>query len=97
MYFRFLDFTTVMKFDVQSAIAQFCPNDLDNKGPPKVVYYENGANFYKNMTQVLISVFLILIINFLIYLIARLLPFEITKKLSDKLKVRLIITISDMV
>jgi hypothetical protein len=74
MYFRFLDFTAVLSFNVISAIAQLCPNDLDNKGDPKIVFYENGSNFFKNMIQVIIPLVVVLIINLLIFLITKTIP-----------------------
>lgn len=82
MYFRFLDFTAVLSFNVISAIAQLCPNNLDNKGDPKIVYYENGSNFFKNMIQVLIPLILVLLLNLIVFIITKAIPCEITKKLS---------------
>jgi hypothetical protein len=97
MYFRFMDFTAVLNFSVSDVIAQLCSNDLDNHGPIKVVYYESGANFYKNMVQVMISVLLILIANAIIYGLVRVIPCRVTYKLSVKIKTRAIITLNDLV
>lgn len=96
MYFRFLDFTAVLSFNVISAIAQLCPNDLDNKGDPKIVFYENGSNFFKNMIQVIIPLVVVLIINLLIFLITKTIPCQITKQFSQKMKIRFIISFSDL-
>jgi hypothetical protein len=39
VYFRFMDVTAVLKFNVDQAIAGICGNGLDNKGSPKIIYY----------------------------------------------------------
>ena len=47
---------------------------MDNKGPYKVVYYENGANFYKNIIAAIFTFVVMLFLNFLLFLIFRFCP-----------------------
>ena len=47
---------------------------MDNKGPYKVVYYENGANFYKNIIAAIFTFAVMLFLNFLIFLMLRYCP-----------------------
>jgi hypothetical protein len=92
-----LDVTAVLQFDVNGAIQQLSGSDLDCIGAPKIVFYENGINFYKNMVTVIVSTLMIIIINLIIYLVLRILPINFTRKLSQKLKIRWPITLSDLI
>lgn len=47
---------------------------MDNKGPFKIVYYENGANFFKNIIPAMFTFSIILILNFVLFLIFRSFP-----------------------
>lgn len=80
--FRFLDVTTAIEFDVNEYLRQLSPDFLDVKGSPKIIYYESGTNFYKNMIAVILSTTTILLINVIVFLLLRVVPFDFTFKLS---------------
>jgi hypothetical protein len=95
IYFRFLSILNLLPYSDSQLIQNSVPNDLDCIGPPKLLYYENGLNFYKNTITAFISVGALLSINFTLYLLLRLIPFKITKKLAKKISIRKFITIHD--
>lgn len=95
LYFRFLSILNLFPYEYSQTIQNVVPDDLDNLGPPKLMYYENGLNFYKNIITAFISVFSLLVINYIIYLILRYIPLKITRKLAKKISIRKFITIHD--
>lgn len=64
-------------------------------GPPKLIYYDEGVNFIKNIITGIISVFVMLAFNLTIYLILRVIPLKVTRKLAKKISKRKMITIHD--
>ena len=64
-------------------------------GPPKLIYYEEGVNFAKNILTGIMSALIMLMFNYCIYLLLNKLPCELTNKFSQKLNKRKIITIYD--
>ena len=86
-----------MPYSYTQKIQSSVPNDLDCRGPTKLLYYENGLNFYKNIIPAFISVAALLIINFIIYLILKLIPLKITRKLAKKIEIRKFITVHDTI
>lgn len=94
--FRFMDITTVLQYDVNSRLRELSGADLDSKGNYKIVYYENGANFYKNIVAVLFSTLIVMVVNLLIWGLFRILPCSLTKSLAEKIKIRWVITLSEM-
>ena len=64
-------------------------------GPPKLIYYEEGVNFAKNILTGIMSAIAMLMFNYCIYLFLKKLPCEMTNKFSQKLNKRKIITIYD--
>lgn len=93
--FRFLELTNLFPQYIPNAIQSAVPNDLDNKGSPKLMYYDNGLNFYKNTIGGFMSFFLMLAVNASLYGVLRLIPFTITRKLAKKISIRKIITVHD--
>lgn len=92
-----MDFTTILQVDVNEKVRQLSGSSLDCKGEFKIVYYENGANFYKNMVSVIVSTLIILSTNFIIFLFLKALPFKFTTGLSQKIKLRWPISLSELV
>lgn len=95
LYFRFLSILNLFPYEYSQSIQNVVPEDLDNYGPAKLRYYESGLNFYKNIITAFISVFSLLFINYIIYLILRYIPLKITRKLAKKISIRKFITIHD--
>lgn len=69
---------------------------MDNKGPSKAIYYEFGCNFYKNVIASVFTVFIILLLNVAVYFLLSWMPCELLKKGAKKIKLRWIITLSDL-
>lgn len=80
--FKFLDITKLISYDINAKVEALSQNDIDSKGSPKIVYYQKGSNFYKNMVPVIISIFIILLINVLLFAIFRLIPLSFTRKFA---------------
>ncbi len=80
--FSFLDVTTVLPFDIDEALQQLSTEEFDTKGPIKSVYYVYGSNFYKNIIPVVVSFGIVIVVNFLLFLILRIIPCNITWKFS---------------
>jgi hypothetical protein len=97
VYFRFLSILNLLPKSYSSQIQNSVPNDLDCMGPSRLLYYENGLNYYKNIITALISVFALLAINLFIYLVLKLMPFKLTKRLAKKIAIRRLITIHDTI
>lgn len=95
LYFRFMDITSLLPQEFSTAITGLAPNDLDNLGPAKLMYYENGLNFYKNIIAAIFSCTAMLLLNFFIYTTCRLLPFRPTRRLARKIAIRRIVTVHD--
>jgi hypothetical protein len=93
--FKFMDLSILFPDQAVSQIREFPPDDLDQMGPAKLIYYEQGVNFVKNIITSLISCGLMLSTNYCIYRVARHLPFRATHKLSRKINKRKIITVHD--
>ena len=64
-------------------------------GPPKLMYYEEGVNFVKNIITGIISCIAMLCFNYLIYFILKKIPCKFTNKFAKKLNKRKIITVHD--
>ena len=69
-------------------------DDMACKGHYKVVYYESGANFYKNIVAIIISFFAIALLNVVVVLILFIIPCQITRDLGRRLKDRWYVTLS---
>ncbi len=67
---------------------------MDCKGNPKIVYYENGANFFKNMVAIIVSFIIVVGVNIVVFIMLRILPFQKTKSISEKIRIRWVITLS---
>lgn len=93
--FKFMDLTNLMPDNVVNRIQGFPPNDLDQLGPPKMIYYDQGVNFIKNIITGIISCVALLTFNYFIYWMLRIIPLKVTRKLSKKIERRKIITIHD--
>lgn len=72
--FRFMDVTAVVGVDVGGWARGLSGGEMDIRGVAKGVYYESGANFYKNMVTIWISTLVMLGINCLMYGLFRLIP-----------------------
>lgn len=90
-----MDLTNLLPENIVSSIRGFPPNDLDQLGPPKMIYYDQGINFVKNIITGIISCIALLLFNFCIYWLLKLIPLKVTRKLSKKIQRRKIITIHD--
>ena len=95
--FKFMDFTFILPNSLIEDIKNLSENDMDVKGPTKAIFYDSGANYFKNMVPIITSFLSIIAINFCLYWILKFLPFRLTKRLSLKLKVRFPIIVSDMI
>ena len=69
-----MDFTTILPFDLSGELRTLSSDEMDNKGPYKIVYYEHGANFYKNIIPAMFTFSIILIFNFILFLIFKAFP-----------------------
>lgn len=94
--FRFMDITTVLQYDINSQMKQLSGAYLDCKGHSKIVYYESGVNFYKNIVPVLFSFGVVVAINLLLWALLKLLPCSIPRLLAQKIRIRWVITLSEM-
>lgn len=94
--FKFLDVTALFPFNVNAYLETLSTSYFDTKGPIKNIYYDQGANFYKNIIPVLLSFGIVIGLNFSLFFIFRVIPFKFSWNLSEKLRVRRIITFSDM-
>jgi hypothetical protein len=90
-----MDLSSFLPQDKMEQIKALSPNDLDSMGPPKLLYYDSGINFYKNIITGFISCLTIFMVNFTIYFIMKRLPFVLTNKLAKKISLRKIILIHD--
>ena len=72
--FKFLDLGLALPVDITAEMKKLSSDEMDNKGPHKVVYYENGANFYKNIIAAIFTFAVMLFLNFLIFLALRFCP-----------------------
>jgi hypothetical protein len=90
-----MDLTNLMPANIVSSIQGFPPSDLDQLGPPKMIYYDQGVNFVKNIITGIISCIALLFFNFFIYWLLKLIPLKVTRRLSKKIQRRRIITIHD--
>jgi len=95
MPFKFLDFSNIAPLSIQLAIKNISVNNVDIYGGPKMLYYDNGANFYKNIIWTLISLMSVLFINLALYFIFSIIPCKLINKLATKIKVRKLITLHD--
>ena len=91
-----MDVTTLLPSDYISYLTTFFPNTLDALGSSKLMYYEKGINFAKNISSYVISALAILLLNYLIYLVFSLVPLDKTHKIAHNLKRRKLITIHDV-
>ena len=80
--FKFLDLTTFIPGNAFDSISGLSSDELDAKGPVKAIFYDNGANYYKNMAPVVISFCAILLINLLIMKLFRCMPCRIVALLG---------------
>ena len=80
---------------MRAKLTSFIPTDLDQFGPPRLIYYEQGVNYAKNIITGIISLAFMLLVNYTIYLIFCLLPFKLTRILAKKMAKRKLITIND--
>ena len=80
--FKFLDITTMFPFDIDEVMQNMSTSEFNTKGPIKAVYYEYGVNFYKNIIPVVISFALVLLINFILFFVFRLIPCKLFWKFS---------------
>lgn len=94
--FQFLDLTNFIPQSIMHNIKSISGSEMDAKGPIKAVYYQGTINFYKNIISVLLSLFIMIAINLLVFLIARSLPFQAAQRFSRKMKIRFNITVSDL-
>ena len=94
--FKFLDITSLFPFDINDYFRQFSPSEGDIKGPPKAIYYEYGTSFYKNMVPILISVAIIIFANLFVFFSIRFIPIKLFWRFSEKLRIRKLITLSDL-
>lgn len=93
--FRFMDLLNLFPADLVDEIRSFPPADLDQLGPAKLMFYESGVNFVKNIVTGIISCVVMLLFNYLIYLILKAIPLGLTRLLAKKIDKRKIITIHD--
>jgi hypothetical protein len=80
--FKFLDITTVFPFDIDELLQSLSTTEFNTKGPMKSIYYEYGANFYKNIIPVVVSFGTVLLINFVLLFVLRLIPCKLFWKFS---------------
>jgi len=90
-----MDLTYLMPQQIRNQLTSFIPSDLDQLGSPRLIYYEQGVNYAKNIITGFISVAFMLLLNYLIYLLLNLTPLKLTKILAKKISKRKIITIHD--
>lgn len=95
--FRFMDILSIIPFDINSYMQNLASNRIDLKGSGKIVYYESGVNFYKNTIPIILSFLSIIVINFFIFFLLRIMPCSLCQNLANKIRLRWIITLSDMV
>lgn len=93
--FKFMDVTNLLPEDIVNGIQEWPPNDLDQLGPPKMIYYNQGVNFIKNIITGIISCVALLLFNLLIYSILKLIPTKVTRLLAKKIERRKLITVHD--
>jgi hypothetical protein len=93
--FKFMDLSNLLPSEVVDTIRSIAPNNLDQMGPPKLIYYDQGVNFIKNIITGIMSVVAMLAFNLTIYLLLRYIPLKVTRKLAKKIHKRRIITIHD--
>lgn len=72
-------------------------DELDGRGPVKAVYYDNGANYYKNIVGVLISLVVVLALNIFLCFLMLISPCNFLNKLGKKIKIRFSLTLSDVI
>jgi hypothetical protein len=92
--FRFMDVTTIIPGDIAGFFKNMSTSELDCKGHYKVVLFENGANFYKNIVPMIVSFFSIGLLNTVIVLLLYLIPTNWTRKIGKRLKNRWYVTLS---
>ena len=80
--FKFMDVTSFIPVYVVESMRNASDSDLDVRGPLKAVYYENGANYYKNIVEVIFSLFIILAINVILFLLLRIIPCDMLSNLG---------------
>ena len=90
-----MDLTYLMPNEIRSQLTGFTPTDLNQFGNPKLIYYENGVNYVSNIITAFISLAFMLLLNYIIYLVLKLLPFRATRLLAKKISKRKIITVHD--
>jgi hypothetical protein len=94
-YFKFMDLTYLIPYSIRSQITGFPPTDLSQFGSPKLIYYEQGVNYAGNIITAFISLAFVLLTNFVVYLLLRLIPFKLPQLLAKKIHRRKIITLHD--
>jgi len=87
----------MLEYDLSGKLESFSVNDLDLKGEPKIIYYESGINFYKNMIEASISVVIILLINVVVWILLRIIPLGVSQRLAEKIRMKWLINLSEIV
>lgn len=95
--FKFLDLTILLPEDAVERLKNFPAEDLDVMGPPKLMYYEEGVNYAKNIIAGILSCIFMLGVNYCFYFLLKKLPLKVTKRLAKKINKRKIITVHDTI
>lgn len=72
----------MLDYDLSGKLESFSVNDLDLKGEAKIIYYESGVNFYKNMIEASISVMIIMLLNVVVWILLRVVPLGVCQRLA---------------
>jgi hypothetical protein len=94
-FFRFLDITNLIPYNDQVAIQNVVASDLDVYGPPRLMYYENGLNFYKNSITAILTSCCLLAVNLILFFVLKAIPLNFTRGLAEKIGTRKMVTVHD--